>query len=69
MQSEPVKEKPCSECVNWKQHVCEDKNGVPIHREAELAPEFWYYETCTKNWGLPVSAHLNGNKCKFWRTK
>jgi hypothetical protein len=65
----PVEEKPCSACVHWKQNICEDKDGNPIKREAKLAPEFWYYETCAKNWGLPANAYLNGTKCKFWRTK
>lgn len=56
----------CSQCKHHAQHVCVDSNGQPIRRESPLASEpFWFYETCAKNWGLPVSAHYTPFRCKF----
>lgn len=58
--------KECIDCVHHERHVCVDDNNQPIVKGTN-GDDFWYYEVCKKNWGLPQNAYTNANQCKFYR--
>ena len=62
-------ERTCENCTHWSRHVCLDASGKPVERKDPLSPDqFWHYEECKKNWGLPRNAYTNAKKCHLFKS-
>lgn len=67
--------KQCSNCMHWSRHVCLDQNNKPVPKQSynpdnkyvHGTEEYWYYEECKKNWGLPQFAYTSADSCKYYK--
>lgn len=59
----------CADCAYWSEHLCVDSNDNPVKRDSPIGRQFWFYEVCKKNWGLPQNAYISATSCKFYKEK